>query len=237
VEFWPIAALIPPRDAPPVLIGARVAVPKDWPASFYSVQGNSRCTSTMVGPRALFTAAHCVGNGATATLNHEGKSYVGRCTHAPEYAGNKTADWALCILDAEISPLPYETVNTNSGVLKEGADLLLTGFGCTRPDGTGGNDGVYRIGEATIRSLPSGTSNDIVVRGGAALCFGDSGGGAYIIAGGKRTLVSINSRGNIRDTSYLSSVSTSPARGFMERWAQENATAICGVTAAAPGCR
>ena len=108
----------------------------------------------------------------------------------------------------------------------------------TNAGGSGGIDGTYRIGESKIIRMPSGTSNDIITQGGAALCFGDSGGPAFHInANGERVVVSTNSRGDIRTTSYLSSTHTSYAKRFFQSWYEKTGFKICGYHADATGCR
>lgn len=238
-EFWAVADLsYDPTE--PALLGARVGNPRDYPASFYSASRSGRCTSTLVGPRVLLTAAHCVGNGATATVHHAGRSARSRCTHAPDYSSNPTADWALCLFDTDLTGIVYETISINPGLVTVGTELQLTGFGCTDFDGTGGNDGVYRIGEAPVTGLPNGNDYDIVTEGDVALCFGDSGGPAFRYLDAqrqRRVQVSVNSRGNIRDTSYLSSLSTAPAIQFLDRWSSANGARICGIHRDTPNCR
>jgi Trypsin len=238
--FYAISDL--PYNPEPELqvIKGRIGDPQDWPASFYSLADGGRCTSSLVGSRVLLTAAHCVGNGKDVRISKAGRTYRGTCTHAAEYATNRTADWALCELDLPVPGVPYETLNSEASRLVEGGEVLLTGFGCTRPGGTGGNDGIYRIGESNIRRLPRGGDYDIITKGGAALCFGDSGGPAFVFLGGaksQRVLIAVNSRGNILDTSYLSSLTTEAARRFLSTWSQEHEVRICGLYEDAYGCR
>lgn len=227
-----------PDIAEPTLIGGTPASPADWLATVYSSQGNSRCSATVVGPRTLAIAAHCVGNGKTATFSVLGKKYVSSCTHSRLYAGNSTADWALCLVTETVTGIKYEVVGQDPALVKVGDELLLTGYGCTQPGGTGGNDGVYRTGKAKVTQVPSGNSNDIVTKGGAALCFGDSGGPAFVVmSDGMRYQVSINSRGDIRTTSYLSALFTDAAKDFYAKWSDLNKAVICGVHKDVPDCR
>ena len=220
------------------LIGGSPADPKSWPASFTTSQNGSRCTGTMVGPRVLQLAAHCVGNGRTATITANGKTYASTCTHSPKYKNDATADYALCLMGEDVDVEWYESVLTKSTAnLKVGDKLLLAGMGCTKPGGSGGNDGVFRIGEAPITRLPT-NDNDIVTKGTSALCYGDSGGsvfwkdekGIYKVAG-------INSRGDIRSVSYLSAVFTKDGNDFYSSWVVKNNAAICGISDGTPKCR
>src|SRR6056300_1764505 len=67
------------------LIGGKPADMSKFPATFYTSQGNARCTGTIVGPKALLLAAHCVGNGKQSILVSNGVTYTGVCTHHPKY--------------------------------------------------------------------------------------------------------------------------------------------------------
>lgn len=248
VSFYSVSQLTRPSGAQPTLRGARLANPKDWPASFYSVHAGGTCTSTLVGPRALLTAAHCVPNGAIVTVQLPGKVYKGTCTqsdlYSPSPGDGQSADWALCLMESDISVSRYETVNTDATRIRIGTELLLTGFGCTQDTGTG-SDGNYRIGEATVSALPSGSNNDMTTSGDVALCYGDSGGGAFLFldtAQKKRVQVSVNSRievlddGRLGKSSFLSSTSTMASQSFLKRWASANTADICGVTPSAKNC-
>src|SRR5262245_54831417 len=57
----------------PKVIGGRPAKSSDWPASFYSSAEGARCTATLVGPRAMLLAAHCVGDSQEASIELVGK--------------------------------------------------------------------------------------------------------------------------------------------------------------------
>lgn len=215
------------------LINGTPADPRDFPASVWT----RSCSATVVGPRAVFIAAHCVSGNSTIRFSAGANRYSASCSISPAYNGNSTADYALCETNQEVTGVPYEVINTDPNRLNVGDQVQLTGYGCVNPGGGGGNDGTYRIGYSTIRSLPSGSNNDIVTRGGAALCYGDSGGPAFHYQGESRVLISTNSRGNISTTSYLSSTHTSTARRFFDDWTRTNNRKVCGIQSDTPGCR
>jgi hypothetical protein len=225
------------------LIGGVVANPTEYTASVRISSGNSSCTATVVGKRTVITAAHCVSNGGTIRFAAAGKNYSAACSHHQNYRQNSTADWALCKTNADVTGIAFEIVNTKPDLLKQGANIQLSGYGCRQAGGRGGSDGRYRIGDSNIVRVPAPTStnHDIVTRGqGAALCFGDSGGPAFLYLDSdrkERVLIGVNSRGDIRTTSYLSSVSQATAITWMKAWADTNAVEICGISPNAQSCR
>jgi len=220
------------------LIGG-VVTSAEYPGVFYTRQGSSRCTGTVIGQRVVVSAAHCMSNGGALELTHAGKVYKGKCTHAPEYRGNSTADWALCLLSEEIPDAIAESINVDASRLAVGGQIVLMGYGCVQNGGGGGNDGKLRVGAAPITRLPSGTNYDIVTRGKSALCYGDSGGPSFYVDSetGERWQTGVNSRGDIQTTSYLSSLHNQTVQRFLSTWSDSNGVLICGVHAAAPGCR
>lgn len=248
----------------PTLIGGAAADPKDWPASEYCSMGNSRCSCTMIGERTLLIASHCVSNGGTASFSAGPNRYTAKCTHNPKYSQaayeevsrmidsgatqqqvralaafrNATADWTLCLTNSVVTGFPYENIMTDASKIKLGDTVRLTGYGCVRPGGGGGNDGVFRTGTAKVTDLPSGSDYDTVTKGGAALCYGDSGGAAYVeLPNGDREIFGVNSRGDIRTTSYLSSTYVSEFKTWAQSWASKNGQKICGLDPSATGCR
>lgn len=235
LDIQTVANSVPQYDT---LIGGTPADPKDWPASFTTSQGNSRCTGTMIGPKSLQLAAHCVGNGRTASINYKGKMYTSVCTHSPKYARDATADYALCSLSEPLDLPWYESILTpETNKIKVGDKIVLAGMGCTQPGGSGGNNNVFRVGSAPVIRMPTG-NNDIVTQGSSALCFGDSGGSAFWQDDdGVLKIAGVNSRGDIRTTSYLSAVFTPDGSSFYKSWAEKNQASICGLDPEAKKCR
>lgn len=221
------------------LIGGQPALKGEFPATVYASSGGGRCTANVIGPQAVVIAAHCVGDGKQVGFVIEGVNYSSICKHAPDYNRNETADWALCKVTKVVEGIKYESLNTDEALLKTGQKITLTGYGCVQPGGGGGNDGTLRVGEAPIIKMPSGTNYDIVTQGEVALCFGDSGGPAYWYDAERkvRYQVSINSRGDIRKTSYLSSTANGAFKAFADSWMSQNAVEVCGLSAGAKNCR
>jgi hypothetical protein len=222
----------------PTLIGGKPVDPVDWPASVYAHSTKGACSATVIADRALLLAAHCMDDGSEITFSVGVNNYKASCEHNPQYAANPKADWALCFVDRQITGIIFEQIGV-SEQLSLNDDLVLSGYGCTNEGGGGGNDGIFRVGKAPIKKLPQGTDYDTITKGTSALCYGDSGGAAYKEhADGMRFLVGVNSRGNIKDTSYFSSVFTGAFFEWASAWAKAHVdTRICGVHSDAQYCR
>jgi hypothetical protein len=223
------------------VIGGQPAKTADWPASFFPMLGSFHCTATLIGPKALLLAAHCVGDGQEASIEVGGSTLSGPCTHASGYRnGDKTADYALCRMNQGASDIRFETVNLDAGRIKRGKPLLLTGYGCTVPGGA--SDGVFRTAKANVTVLAgeaAGEPNWIRTQDEYGICNGDSGGGSYLMLGEKRLIAVVNSRTKfIEHLSYLSSLSSPDGRGFLTEWIDKNGgEKICGLNLSGDLCQ
>jgi len=186
--------------------------------------GGAACTATVVGPRVIVTAAHCANNGATATFSIDGKSYSATMTRSSLYPG-KDHDVSLGLVSQDITGVEPASIG---GTATVGLGITLLGYGCINVGGGGGNDGILRIGDSAITGF---SAYDMVSRkaNGAALCFGDSGGPAFLVEGSRRRLLGINSKGNIKDTNYNTRLDITESKTFLTNYAQQNGVKICGV--------
>ncbi len=235
----------------PLIIGGVKADPVDWPMTFVFLDPTGGgCTSTAVGERAIITAAHCIANNARGSVTVGGHSIATACTHHPDYRSFPSLtpatepvvspDFALCSLEHPLPAGLFEHIDTKGQSIAPGNSVHLLGFGCNSVGGHDGSFGVLFEGDARIVSTPTATSYYTRALGGAAVCFGDSGGGAFHIgdsAGARRWLIGINSRGDISKLSFISTTSKVKFVEWAESWANTHATRICGLHADAVGCR
>lgn len=220
-------ALAQKDDFDPSLINGRPAGEGEFPEAVYVAFGSSRCSASIVGEQVLLSAAHCARNGA------RGRFQVGQtlystegCARHPAYP-RRDVDLLLCKITRAVEGVKPAQIG---GEVKRGDKITIVGYGCTRPGGGGGNDGILRVGTAEVVGF---SGHDIVSRG-SGLCYGDSGGPAYVhmedAYGERHIQVSVNSKGNIRDTNYTAITYNETATAWMRRFAEANEVDICGVT-------
>lgn len=216
----------------PTLINGTVADRKLYPATIWI--GN--CTASVVGPRTVYTAAHCVESGSTS-FSLGGDKFSLKCVSSPEYRRNSTSDYALCYSERDIEGIKYEVVNIDPGHVVKGDTILQSGFGCTKWGGR--LDGQLRVGRSQVLSTPSGSSCDYTTGNGAVLCSGDSGGPAWSLNkdGSRNRLISVNSRSNTTSRSYLSAIATEEGIRFTKAYTVTKNTKVCGVSELTPNCR
>lgn len=220
-----------PRPIVPTLINGTPVSPNTWKHVVRIRTGNAGCTASIVGPRALATAAHCAATGATSVFTLDGVQYSAKITRHPLYP-RKDMDVSLGVIDREVKLPEYGVLPSTVDVAKVGMPIRLMGYGCTQPGGTGGNDGVLREGMSSITGF---SGFDIVTgkAGDGALCFGDSGGPAFlpVEVNGTQVLLNIsqNSKGDIAKISYLARWDVKEAQDFVREWVQTASVEVCGI--------
>jgi hypothetical protein len=229
VLFCPLASLNAAfgyQEITPTLINGVPVDPGTWQEVVRITSNGSGCTATVVGPRVIATAAHCAKTGDMASFKYKGANYSARIYRSPIWPG-KDQDVAIGVVASDMKDATPHKIG-GTATLK--TELTLLGYGCIKSPGTGGNDGILRIGTNVIIGF---SSYDMVSRsaGGAALCFGDSGGPAFIKNGSDYLLLGINSKGNIKDTNYNSRLDLPETIAFLKDASAKNSNVvICGVT-------
>ena len=213
------------------LIGGQAVVDGDYTEVVRITDLKSWCTGSLIGPEVLLTAAHCTEPGGYVNFQSKGLVYSAQCRLAPDYTSSVgDQDMALCKLESA-HPGPYASVATKGPSLL--SHVRLIGYGCTKAGGGGGNDGVLRVGISMVVKVPTDTYYSFHTRGNVALCYGDSGGPAFVAdQASHHTVLGVNSRGNIRDTSLMTAVYHPNSVQFMKDFENEEQVKICGIGAA-----
>lgn len=235
----------PPEEvgaATPDVGGGRPVGSRGWPATRASTttttEGSFRYTATIIGPRVVLTAAHCVDDKATMSIATADGGATVRCDHHDGYDSgrNYLNDIALCLSDRRLT-LPsgerHERLNANPAVPRSNALVRLLGYGCTVPGGEV-SEFLY-TGFATVSGK---FDNRIRLSSGAFVCEGDSGGAGYLESDGRRVIVGVNStRAGNFTYSNLTNVAAPEIASFIATWAEANMVEICGLSAPSAVCR
>lgn len=181
----------------------------------------AQCTASLVGPRVIVTAGHCAETDAIAKFQVDGERYTARMIRSPLYPG-KDHDVAVGIIDREVTGVaPFSLAAKAPEV---GEKLTLFGFGCSAANGADAGKGILRRGDASVETV---TGFDLVSHGAAA-CFGDSGGPTL---GADSTLAGIQSKGNIIDKTWSTSLTSDDSLEFLGEVSAAEKVLICGLNA------
>ncbi len=179
--------------------------------------GNEWCTGTIISPRKVVTAAHCVleddgnlvnagdltfniGTSVAATNKDIQKSIRVVSVHPhPGYVGESN-DIAIAVLAADslITPL---TVVRSMDQTWVGKELLVVGFGQSSPDPNSNSDGAGIKRSITQKIVGVSATEYTFGKTGTGQCYGDSGGPAVFKASdGSYQVAGVDSRGGDENT-------------------------------------
>lgn len=210
------------------IISGQVVATADYPA-IVQVQGQGTCTATLVGPRALITAAHCGATGTKVKFKTSmGETYTATLTQSPAYAPTQPKadlDLAMGLVSKDVTGVDPISVGNTTAV---GQPVTILGYGCMGLNIAA--DGNLRRG---VTHLAKYYGYAMVLEDptpGAAICFGDSGGPGLDEAASRPLLIGVHSRGDIYDTSNDVRLDIPESRAFIVDWAAKNQVDVCGVT-------
>lgn len=228
-------------DARPAPAQAVAAI-RESTVLFQGVAG-TLCTATVVGQRALLTAAHCVTAKEPVQATFGLATFALQCRAVGESEGRRF-DVALCVSDQPLDGVRAARIEA-SRPLGIGDELVLAGFGCTQGGGLdrGSTDqlssGLARVTAVDVALANAGEETSYVVARGASPCFGDAGGGVYPLGAAGQVLPQVAgllSRGDLASTSYIVPFASAPLIAALRQAADQSHARLCGVHDSTTSC-
>lgn len=179
----------PDPEQAPRIFGGQEAKTCQWPTTALITAAGSLCSSVLIHPQLVVTAAHCIDvddppfdvKFGELHYSPQRKVEVDFCKRSPNYSGAVGGfDIAFCKLREPVDEIPPTPVpyGCETSVIQYGWPTTIVGFG--RPDDEN-QAGTKRFSETSILGPVGDDSLEVLIgEAGSTACNGDSGGPAYV---------------------------------------------------------
>jgi len=209
------------------------------PATVFLWMGNGSCSGTLVSPKTVLTAKHCIEGvtpGDMSVFFGSDSNGNGTWIQTTRLLGHTTGDIAMIAMQqAAPSSVMWIPINEQAlGSAQMGQEVRIVGFGVTGETHT--DSGLKRVGMTELYQL----DDDIMYVGnaGSKTCYGDSGGPAFMSFGGQEHVAGVTSFGtDVCEQGLSGEVRVDLYADWIKTFIQDNDPATCGAdTRCAANC-
>ena len=224
-------------ERPGLSLGRNFVKPADWPAVLAIFTDTGRCSGTIVGERAILTAAHCVKEDGVNSTQIGGLEFRLSCEQMPAFEKDPSADFALCETQSRLPDIRYIRVGRGPARSAAKEVIAILGYGCRSPGGVDRSFGALTIGYARVAAFDR--DNFVVKLEGSVFCNGDGGGPTLLTGDSNKhhVMLGVNSRSDNKSISYSVLTSSSRFLNWAKSWSKRNKVEICGLSQGDEGCR